>query len=438
MSPFGIANRRSTQHASRLVAVRVLIVSQNYAPEPTSVGPFTTGLAEHFAEAGHETVVATTFPHYPQWQWQDGTGRLKLVETIKRVQVRRWRVILPREPGSPKWRVVFDMSLGFAMVLNSIGVAKPDVIICGSPPVETAFVGVVLGSLWRRPFVILAQDMPIQAGLAVGMLKPGRITRAALAFEGALYRRAARVVTISDRFLSPLRDLGVRPNAITYIPNWVDTDAVSPQQPSPSMRARLGARDNDFLVLHAGNMGQKQALRHVVDVAGLLPKESNVQIAIVGHGPQVPELNAEIAAKRLSHIRLLPLLPAEEVPAMLAAADALLVSQRAQVVDSVLPSKTLSYMASGRPIIAAVDRLSATADLVRAADCGIVVAPEDTNALAAGIETLRQDPAMRLRLGNNGRRHVVEKFSKSTVLSQWDTLLASLLSERPPQLTRPE
>ena len=410
--------------------MRILIVSQNYSPEPTSVGPFTTGLAEHFAEAGHETVIATTFPHYPQWQWQDGTRRLRLVETINRVQVRRLRVILPRRPGSTAWRLVFDMSLGLGMVLNSVGAATPDVIVCTSPPLETAFVGIVLGGIWRRPFLILAQDMPVQAGLAVGMLKPGRLTQFALWFEGALYRRAARVVTISDRFSSELRDLGVRPGAISYIPNWVHTEALRPQPPSPSMRARLGARDDDFLVLHAGNMGQKQALEHVVDAAGLFSNESRVHIALVGEGPQVPKLESEIARRGLRRIRLLPLLPAADVPAMLSAADVLLVSQRARVIDSVLPSKTLSYMASGRPIIAAVDRRSATADLVLAAECGKVVAPEDAQALAEGIEQLQRDPDMCRRMGNNGRRHATETFSKDKVLGQWDALLAEVVSER--------
>jgi colanic acid biosynthesis glycosyl transferase WcaI len=330
------------------------------------------------------------------------------------------------------------MSLGLGMLLNSVGVATPDVIICGSPPVETAFVGIVLGKLWRRPFVMLAQDMPVQAALAVGMLKSGHITRAALAFEGALYRRAARVVTISDRFFSPLLDLGVRPSGISHIPNWVDTDALRPEEPSRSMRARLGARDEDFLVLHAGNMGQKQALQHVVDAAGPFSNDSRVQIALVGHGPQVPELKSKIARRSQLRIRILPLLPAKEVPAMLAAADALLISQLARVVDSVLPSKTLSYMASGRPIIAAVDPRSATADLIRAADCGIVVAPEDPQALSDGIERLQRDPDMCRHMGSNGRKHAVERFSKGAVLSQWDALLAEVIAERDASPTRPK
>jgi colanic acid biosynthesis glycosyl transferase WcaI len=408
--------------------VRILIVSQNYAPEPTSVGPFTTGLAEHFAQSGHETMVATTFPHYPEWKWRDVSRRLRLVETINGVQVRRWRVILPRRPGSTAWRLVFDMSLGLAMVLNCTGIRPPDVIICGSPPLETAFVGILLGKIWNRSFVVLAQDMPVQAALAVGMLTPGRISRAALGFEGALYRRAERVIAISDHFSSSLRDLGVHPDAISTIPNWVDTDALRPEEPSSSMRARLGAGVDDFLVLHAGNMGQKQALQHVIEAARSFSADAGVQIALVGQGPQAAKLKSEIASRGRSHIHLYPLLPTEEVPGMLAAADALLVSQRAQVVDSVLPSKTLSYMAAGRPIIAAVDQLSATAELVRTADCGIVVAPEDKQALAKGIQGLQRDPAGCRRMGENGRRYAVAEFSKAAVLKRWDALLAELVA----------
>ncbi|HXC76406.1 MAG TPA: glycosyltransferase [Candidatus Acidoferrum sp.] len=410
--------------------MRILVVSQSYSPEPTSVGPFTTGLAEHFAESGHSVVVATTFPHYPQWRWQDGTRRIRFIETINHVQVRRWRVILPRRPGSATWRLVFDMSMGLGMILNSIGVDVPDVVICSSPPLETAFVGILLGVLWRRPFVILAQDMPVQAGLAVGMLKPGRVTRLALAFEGALYRRATRVVTISARFSGQLSDLGVRPSSISYIPNWINPEAFRQERPSALMRSRLGASDGDFLVIHAGNMGRKQALEHVIETTGLFSKESRVRVALVGDGPQVPKLESDIAQRNLPGIRRLPLLPAAEVPAMLAASDVLLVSQRARVIDSVLPSKTLAYMASGKPIIAAVDRRSATADLIVAADCGLVVAPEDARALADGIEQLKRDPDMGRRLGSNGRRYAMDRFSKDKVMRKWDALLAEVTSER--------
>jgi colanic acid biosynthesis glycosyl transferase WcaI len=263
------------------------------------------------------------------------------------------------------------------------------------------------------------------------------MARIGLAFEGPLYRRATRVVTISDGFTSPLRDLGVLAGAVRQIPDWVDTDALRPLPQSASMRAWLGARDGDFLVLHAGNMGEKQALQHVVHAAGALSTDSKVQIALVGQGPQSPRLESEIKRMNPVPIRILPLVPKEEVATMLSAADVLLVSQRTQVVDSVLPSKMLSYMASGRPIIAAAAESSATANLIRTADCGIVVAPEDARALAHGIETLQGDPAMCRRMGTNGRRHVIEKFSKAEVLKRWDSLLAEVVPKVDTEPLRP-
>jgi glycosyltransferase involved in cell wall biosynthesis len=77
--------------------------------------------------------------------------------------------------------------------------------------------------------------------------------------------------------------------------------------------------------------------------------------------------------------------------------------------------------------IAAVTSGSAAANLIRTADCGIVVAPEDARALVDGIERIRRDAEMCRRMGGNGRRYAIEKFSKAGVLKQWDALLAELV-----------
>ena len=243
--------------------------------------------------------------------------------------------------------------------------------------------------------------------LAVGMLKPGRITQVALWFEGALYRRAARVVTISDRFSSQLRDLGVRPGAISTILNWVHR--FSSVAPSPSMRARLGARDDDFLVLHAGNMGQKQALEHVVD--SYVSNEPGAYHAryMARKPPSSSQRRLDTcAASGLSHC-----FPPRRPHAIQRLMPPRLVSRQRPSHRQRPVAEDLFHMASnGRPIIAAVDRLSATADLVLAADVASWLR-QRMPALAEGIEQLQRDPDMCRRMGNNGRRHATERFSKA-------------------------
>ena len=173
--------------------MKILIVGQSYAPEETSVGPYTTDLAEHLQAVGHQVTVIAAFQHYPQWKWQLENPPIRLTEDRNGVQIRRIRAILPRVPGQVLWRILFDVSLGLAALIESLSVGKPAVVICVSPPIETGLIG-LLRWPWRPPrFVIHAQDLPVQAGLAVGMLRRGWLYRLATAVETVFYKRADRV-----------------------------------------------------------------------------------------------------------------------------------------------------------------------------------------------------------------------------------------------------
>src|SRR4029077_20466961 len=113
-----------------------------------------------------------------------------------------------------------------------------------------------------------------------------------------------------------------------------------------------------------------------------------------------------IDQRGLKNLRLLPLQPAEGLAEMYSAADVLLLHQKAAVVDSVIPSKLLTYMAAGRAVLAAVSGKSETALYVQRANCGLVVHPENPEALVEAVLSLRRDPAVQSGLGANGRAYV--------------------------------
>lgn len=408
--------------------MRVFIAAVNYAPEPTGIGPYATGLAEHLASVGHEVVVATSFPSFPLWRWYEAPARWRIQEHLNGVHVWRTKVLLPRR-RTTFWRIAFDSSIAATTALTALSVPKCDLAICVSPPVQAPLICAALRSRVGK-VVMFVQDLPVQAAVSVGMLRDGAVLKFGRSIERIAYQQADHIVVISPVFAESIRRAGVDPQRISEIPNWADGVSEQPLQTDLEVRHRLGATKDDFLVLHSGNMGAKQDLSNVVAAAGLLRDEARIKFALVGDGVRKSQIEHEIRGSGLLNIRLLPLQPVEEFPRVLAAADALLINQAPLVVDSVLPSKLLSYMASGRPVVAAVDARSTTADLVQRAGCGVVVLPGRPDDLARAITSIASkqlEAADWQAMGRRGRAYVEANFDRSRVLEKWDELLARLL-----------
>jgi glycosyltransferase involved in cell wall biosynthesis len=343
------------------------------------------------------------------------------------VDVWRTKILLPPRPTAV-WRIVFDSSIALTSALTALSIPRVDVTICLSPPVQTTLLGAgirfKLGKL-----VVLVQDLPTEAARSVGMLKDGAALRLGRALEHLAYRLADHVVVISSAFATYIQSAGVEPAKISEIPNWADVDSIKLARPDPLMRSRLGASQDDFLVVHAGNMGAKQNLLNVVAAATLLKDNNHIKLVLIGDGQERHKVVEDIAARRLANIRLLPLQASHDFSTILTSADALLINQAPSVVDSVLPSKLLAYMASGRPVLAAVHPGSTTADLVRRAGCGVVADPGRPEALASAIRSMRAmgDSQGLTTMGRQGRAYVEEHFARGAVLRQWDNLIERLM-----------
>ena len=314
------------------------------------------------------------------------------------------------------------------MLRNTQGLSHQDVVICVSPPVQGALVGALLRRRWGSPLILLVQDLPLQAAIAVGMMRPGLLFGIGSRIERIGFRLADKIVVINSQFEKSLSKQGVSATKILEIPDWAELDDIQPCAPEPSMREMLGAADDSFLVLHAGNMGEKQGLTTALQAAQQVLGDSPIKLALVGDGAQRGQLEEVVLTNQLSNVRILPLQPRAILPRLLAAADACLLIQRANVVESVVPSKMLAYMAAGRPIVAAVHKDSVAAAIVEQSNCGIVVPPENPRALADAMNVLRRDPVARKQLGAFGRAFAEERFRKDAVLRRWDDLITSTTS----------
>ena len=411
--------------------MQVQFLCTNYTPEKNGMAPFATGLCERFAKQGHEVTAIVAFPYYPAWRVWDGyRGRLFQTELINNVGVRRTWHFVPRRPSGLLQRLAHDLTFTLSVFLSGLfSGGGCDVICCVCPPPTVALAAYLLARVHRKPYVIILTDLASDAAMATGILKEGLAVRVARAVEGFGYRQADRVVCICDGFVEKLTERGIAPNRLKLIPLWGDTEKIYPIAAATKFREANQITEKQFLIMHTGNMGRKQDLMNVVRAAALSRDLGDVVWLLVGQGEERNAIEEAVRRLQLKNIRLLPLQPDGTLAEMYAAADVLLLNQKAAVVDSVIPSKLLTYMAAGRPVLAAVSDKSETARYVERAKCGRIIHSEDPMGLVKAALSFRADGALRERLGANGRPYVLEHFTKDKILQEYELLFSRYQDE---------
>lgn len=379
---------------------RLILLKQWFHPEPGMRG---LAFARRFEELGFEVEVVTGFPNYPGGKVYEGYRiRPLLRERIEGVAVTRL-ALYPSHDRSRIGRVLNYVSffLSAAFYLTFLA-RRADVVYAYHPPLTVAMAAAVARMFRRTPLVLDVQDMWPDTLRATDMATNSRVLRLVGEVCSWTWRRGDRISVLSEGFRRLLVERGVPEEHVTVIPNWADESAM--RAPAGAPPAALAAPGR-FRLLFAGNMGPAQGLGAVLEAAALVaPQRPEIEFCFLGSGIELDRLKARVAAEGLANVRFLPRVPMAEAGAYLAAADALLVHLTADPLFAItIPSKTQAYMAAGRPILMAVE--GDAADLVRAAQAGLVVPPENPAALAAAVLQLADmAPDAREGLGASGRR----------------------------------
>jgi glycosyltransferase involved in cell wall biosynthesis len=303
---------------------------------------------------------------------------------------------------------------------------KPDVIFVYHPPLTIGIPAWILSRLWRVPFLYEIQDMWPETLRATGMLNNPRLLDVVGRFAKWVYAKADAISVISPGFRDNLIRKGISSEIIHLIPNWVDTTIYYPDEPDLQLANELGLADK-FNIMFAGNIGEAQGLETVLEAAELLQDLAEVQFVIVGDGVALPRLREGVETRDLKNVRFLGRYPTESMPALYALADVLLVHLKDDPLFRItIPHKILSYMASGKPILAAI--AGDAAEVVKDAGAGIICPPQNPAALAQTVqEFVALSAQARQRMGECGLRSTQEKFSRDNLVGKVESVLRDLV-----------
>jgi hypothetical protein len=402
--------------------VRILLVTHYFPPETGAPQARLSGLAAAWARSGDAVTVLTGMPNHPTGVIPPAYRR-----AIRRRErrdgyrvVRTWLYATPNEGVARKTLGHLSFMVS-GVLLGARATGRADVVVVSSPTFFSIGAGWLLARLKRARLVVEVRDLWPAIFTELGVLTNRTLIRLLERLELAAYHAAGAVVVVSDGFRANLIGRGVPAQKVHTIRNGTSPARFDPAAPAdPAVRARLGARPGDCLVLYVGTHGISQGLAGVADAAAALAGAA-VRFAFVGEGADKPRLRRRVEELRLGNVTLLPGVPHEQVPTLLAAADICLVPLRdVPLFATFIPSKMFEYLAAGRAVVGAV--AGEAAQILREAGAR-VVAPEDGAALAAAIGELAADPRRRQAMGERGRRYVELYFDQHALARQYRKLL---------------
>lgn len=397
--------------------LRILVLSINYWPDETGIAAFNIWRCEYLASQGHQVTICTGPPYYPEWR-VPAPYRRKLVQREVRngVTILRSWMFVPQTLNT-KNRILHEASFLASSFMRAIATRKPDLIFAVSPPLGLGLTVSTLSRLWRIPYIFDVEDLQPDAAVELGMMKKRSVIDFLYRVERKAYEGAALISTLTEGMRQRIVEKGIDAAKVVLFPPRADSCLYTLRDriDGSAFRQKYGLRGK-FIVSHAGNMGVKQGLEVVLRTAGKSREREDILYLFVGDGAMRLQLEAEAQTRNLNNVRFLPLLQNEEFLEMLAATDIALITQQRVVSNIVFPSKTVTLLAAGCPVIAAVNSGSEVARAVLRSEGGVVVEPEDADALWSAILKLSKNPELLARMSSQARRFAIESWDERRTL----------------------
>ena len=395
---------------------RVLYVSQYFVSADQPGGARHWQHTHALARAGHEVSVVTSYvQHKERTVPERYRGRKVVRETEDGLEV--WRTYsTPGYGRDLRSRVASYGTFAWWSAIAGARAPRPDVVVASSPSLPSAAAAAALARARGARFLLEVRDLWPDSAIAMGLVSDRRTIALARRMEAYCYRRADRIVALTEGIRDGIVAQGVSPARITLITNGVDLET-----PLPASTNGAG----EFVAMYVGAHGTYSSLETVLDAADHL-RGDDVRLVLVGGGDRKPALVDEAARRHLDNVAFVDPVPKREVPGWLARADAcLLPYQDNDLFAGALPNKAFDYLGAARPIVAAAPRGELTRMVERAA-CGVAVPPEDGAAMAGAIRALAADRPTARRMGESGRRYALEHYDRAALAARFVAVVESI------------
>lgn len=408
--------------------MKLLVYGINFAPELTGVGKYSGEMVAWLAARGHDVRVVTAPPYYPAWAVSPGYNAGQYTqEEWQGATVFRTPLWVPRKVTGTK-RLIHLASFALSSIPSLLAQWrwKPDMVFVTEPPLFCAPAALAFAKLRGAKAWLHIHDYEVDAAFELGLLQGRHVRSFVASVERALMRGFDRISTISQPMLRMAADKGTEEARLLLFENWADVAGLRPLSGPSPYRAELGIAPEAVVALYSGNMGAKQGLELLAEMAVMLKDQPGLEFVFCGNGAGRADLVKR--CEGMPNVRFLDLQPVERLGDLLGMADIHLLPQRADAADLVMPSRLTGMLSSGRPVVAGAAPDTQVGRV--AAQCGIAVPPDSPRAFADAVLELATQPERRRELGLRARAYAERHFDRDAVLTRLEQDLRTAIAQK--------
>ncbi|MGH9211169.1 MAG: glycosyltransferase family 4 protein [Acidimicrobiales bacterium] len=385
--------------------------------------PFQVDLSRTLARRGHQVL------HVYCESYTSGKGRLDVDADEPGLAVAAVPVGQQFARYAPTRRVVQELAYGRRFVAAARRF-RPDVVLACNVPLLAQ----VEAARWLRragiPWVFWMQDLYSVAAGAEAEVRAGIVGRAIghgfERLERRLVSRASQVVAITEDFRPHLARWGAKQRC-SVIENWAPLADLPERPRDNAWRWNQGLGDR-FVFLYSGTLGLKHRPELLYDLAA--QHVDDAEVVVISEGRGEARLRELLAARPVPNLRVLPFQPFEDYPDVIAAADVLVALLEPTAGRFSVPSKVLSYLCAGRPVLGAIPLGNLAARTIERAGAGLVVPPTDQEAFLLAAKRLRGEPSLRSAAGTRARAYAERTFDTERVTERFLAVIDDALDPR--------
>lgn len=406
-------------------SAKILIISQYYQPIKAAAARRVGKIAEYLSQNGYRVTVLTGMPSYPTGILpQKYRGKIWCKEKEGEINVIRTYEYPVANEAFLK-RLINYLSFMFSAFIGVLLIHRHDMIIVSSPPLFSAFAGLIGSFVKRSQFVLDVRDLWPDAAVDLGMVEPTSLSvRILSSLERICYRQAIKIFTATPALKRHLIEEKWPEEKVEVLINSVNTSLFKPQEIS---REKYGFNNDDFILVYLGNHSRVYDLETVLRSAALLKEYPDIKFLLIGEGETKEDLHHLCLELRLRNVFFWPEQEPVDIVNIINVSDiGLIPIGTVPYFQEALPVKSSEYFACGKPVIAAIG--GPMKKWIEEYETGVIVKSGNAVSYQEAVLELYKNPRGAERMGENARKLAIEVFSDEKFYQTLDQTIKSLIT----------